>query len=236
MHPVPLAEARVAICRPRPHSRQCDELIEELEEMGVEAYVPMGGYRVGGFKLLGSGWAGNVFAAIWRGVLVAVKALRPDSRRQSMLRECLMASLAAAPGVAPRVYRCGRRAMIYRLVRGTRLSEYHGEPWRLRLVARRLLYKAYLLDITGVDHGELSRPGGQVLVENDDPYIIDYDSASVKRRPRNVTSVAAGISRLEAFQGVIRPSSDPEVRRALQLYKQRPSLDALEAIMEAMGL
>ncbi len=232
-----LREARRAVCYPRPDTPYCDRLLEELEEAGVEYYVALGSYRKPGLPLLGSGWAGNVFAAVWRGVLVAVKALRPDSRRRSMLRECLLSSLAAAYGIAPRVYACTLHSIIYRLVRGPTLSRYKpGSRWEARLVLRRLLYKAYLLDRLGVDHGELVRPGGQVLVEDSEPWIVDFDSASARRKPRNLTSLAAGVSRLPWARSMVMPSNEPRVREALRRYRRSLSLEAFEEVLEAMGL
>ncbi len=236
METLPLREAREAVCRPRPDSRHCEEVLAELEKLGVEAYVPLGGFTLSrGLRLLGAGWAGNVFAAIYDGEIVAVKVLRPDSRRRTILRECLLASLAAGLGVAPRVYRCGLRAMIMRLVRGVRLSSYK-PPGRVEalLVVRLLLFRAYLLDRVGIDHGELVRPGGQVLVENHDPFIIDYDSASVLRRPRNVTRLAAGLWRVEHLRPYIKPSSEEGVRRALRAYRSNPTLETLEEVIRAL--
>ncbi len=233
---VRLREARRAICHPDPRSPLCSRVIEELERLGVEAYLPLGPRRLpGGYRLLGRGWAGNVFAALWRGEVVAVKVTAPDSRRHSMLRECLLASIASAVGVAPRIYACSRYAMVMRLVRGPRLSEYKpGARWEAYLVLRRLLYKAYLLDRLGIDHGELTRPGGQVLVEDAEPYIIDYDSASAARKPRNLTRLVAGLSRIDWVRGVARPSTDPAVREALRSYRAEPSLEKLEEVIRAV--
>ena len=232
-----LWDARRAVCYPRPEDSYCYRLIEELVEAGVEYYLAIGRFSKPGLPLLGSGWAGNVFAALWHGELVAVKALRPDSRRRSVLRECLLMGVASAYGIAPRLFRCTLHALIYRLVEGVTLSTYKPRSsWEGRLILRRLLYKAYLLDRLGIDHGELVRPGGQVLVEESEPWIIDFDSASAKRRPRNLTSLAAGISRLEWAKGLVKPSNTPEVRSLLRAYRENPSLELFERILEAMGL
>ncbi len=232
-----LWDARRAVCYPRPETRYCDRLIEELRNAGVECYVAIGRFRKPGVPLLGSGWAGNVFAAVWRGSIVAVKALRPDSRRRSMLRECLLIGVASMYGIAPKLYKCTLHALIYRLVNGVPLSLYTpSSDWEARLVLRRLLYKAYLLDRLGIDHGELVRPGGQVLIEDSEPWIIDFDSASAARKPRNLTSIAAGISRLPWVRRLVKPSNTPEVRSVLRAYRERPSLELFERVLEAMGL
>ena len=231
-----LREARGAICYPRPSSERCKRVLEELEALGIDGYAPIGSFRKPGLPLLGSGWAGNVFAATAGGMLVAVKVLRPDSRRVTMLRECLLASIAGAYGIGPRVYKCSLHAIVYELLPGPRLSAYRpASRLEARLVIKRLVYKAYLLDKLGIDHGELVRPGGQVLLGCDhDPYIIDYDSASATRKPRNVTSLAAGPQRLPWARQLVRPSSDPALREALRRYRLHPSLENLEAVLSLL--
>ncbi|AEM38104.1 Thr/Ser protein kinase [Pyrolobus fumarii 1A] len=232
-----IEEARRAICYPRPEAPLCDALIDELRSIGVECIVPMGRFRKAGIPILGSGWAGNVFAALWNAHLVAIKALKPNSRRKSMLREALLAKIASMYGVAPRVYTFTRRLIVMKLVNGSVLASYKpSDTARALLVLRRLLYKAYILDRLGIDHGELVRPGGQVMVEDDEPYIIDFDSASALRKPRNVTSLAAGLARIPWASRLVKPSSDPSVRTVLREYRRNPTLNNFEAVLDALGL
>jgi len=60
---------------------------------------------------------------------------------------------------------------------------------------RLLFTKAYLLDSVGVDHGELSRPQDHVIVESEgyDPVFIDFEYASMNRKPHNFTSIAQAV-------------------------------------------
>ena len=61
----------------------------------------------------------------------------------------------------------------------------------MRTVVRLLFEQRRRLDSVGLDHGELSRAHKNVLVTGEDgPWILDLESASLSRRPRNLTSLA----------------------------------------------
>ena len=202
---------------------RCDRLAEELESLGIEAYLEAGSLELGGHRLLGKGWASIVFLArSKRWGIVAVKALRPGSRRRSMLPEAAAWLAASLAGAAPRLHAASLHALIYEPVKGPALGDYvpRGRAEAL-LVLRRLLYKAYMLDTIGLRHNELARPEGQVLVdaEEAEPYIIDYDSATWSG-PGNLTQLIGGLPRTPlGRQCRIHPGSEA-LRGPLRRYKQ----------------
>ncbi len=225
--------AKELVCYPKPSEPYCTALIGELVSVGVERVCSLGRYRLpSGYSILGSGWAGNVVAMLWRGRLVAVKVRKPGSRRVSMLKEGFLAGIAGAYGIGPEVYMYTRDFIIMRLVQGPRLGEYRPrERWMLRLTLRRLVFKTYLLDRLRIDHGELVRPEGQVLVENGEPLIIDYDSASCRRRPRNLTRLLTGLWRLRLIKVELSRLST-----VLRVYRLNPNLRLVELITSILGL
>ncbi|KSW11755.1 hypothetical protein CF15_02795 [Pyrodictium occultum] len=238
---IELRKATPAVCYPDPGSRLCRELLEELEEAGVTHYVNAGRIRLpGGYQLLGRGWAGNVFLAIWRGRVAAVKALHPQSRRSTILWEAAAWAAAAWLGAAPRLYTAGRLYLVADAVLGPRLDEVNEIGCgAARHLIRRLIWKAYRLDRLGLRHGELARPGGQVLIDEKslEPYIVDYDSSTLSRKPGNLTQLLAGLRRLSLTRRCTRLSgSGEELREALRSYKQAPTLESLERVLSALGL
>lgn len=52
-----------------------------------------------------------------------------------------------------------------------------------------LLERARILEEKLIEHKELSRPWKNVIVSYNRTYIIDYDSATIKEKPRNVTKL-----------------------------------------------
>jgi len=52
-----------------------------------------------------------------------------------------------------------------------------------------LLYRTKMLEDKLIEHKELTRPWKNVLVTENRTYIIDYDSASIKEKPRNISKL-----------------------------------------------
>lgn len=202
----------------------CPGLAEELERLGIEEFVEAGPVTLGGHRLLGKGWTSIVFLARSRrwGV-VAVKALRPGSRRRSMLAEAVAWLAASLAGAAPRLYAVSPRALVYRPVLGPSLGLYvPGGRAEALLVLRRLLYKAYMLDTIGLRHNELARPENQVVIDTEkgaEPYIIDYDAATWSG-PGNLTQLLGGLPRTPLGRLCSVTPGEEELRAQLRVYKQ----------------
>jgi predicted Ser/Thr protein kinase len=77
------------------------------------------------------------------------------------------------------------------LGRWLQLVPIRGSKRRVRKLIAALLDDCFRLDQIHLDHGELSSAPKNVLVDGAGiPRIVDFESASDKRRPSNVTSIA----------------------------------------------
>ncbi|NPA05431.1 MAG: hypothetical protein GXO09_04995 [Crenarchaeota archaeon] len=222
---IPLGDAVEAICYPRPGSPECRRVIAELAELGVECYLDYGRCTVGRLHMIGRGWAANVFLARMDGRPVAVKALRPDSRRRSVVWEAAAWTAAWWAGAAPEPYAWGLRVLVVEPVLGPRIEEYRAGRIRdLLYLLSRLLWKAYMLDRVGLLHGELARPHDHVLLRGGEcmpePFIVDYESSTLRRSGRsNLTQLVGGLRRLRGILGWLPGEGWEELRRILRRYR-----------------
>ena len=204
-------------------SPECSRLLEELRSAGVEEALQVGGLEVSGARLLGKGWAGFVFAALLGDEPVAVKALHPRSRRKSMEAEAAAWSIAYAAAAAPRIVAWGSRFIAYRLLTGPTLGDCipDGVAGALALVHQALTL-SWLLDLAGLRHGELARPGSHLLWDQvaGRLYIIDYDSATPSRNPGNLAQLVGGLHRVPWLRRC-SPPLPGRLRHALRLYKRQ---------------
>jgi len=219
---IPINRARRAICFPDPGSTYCDKLIESLTANGIRYFVNKGPLSIAGYNILGKGWASNVFLAILEGRTVAVKALKPGSRRASLLHEAAMLLAASSLAISPRPYKYTELFIAMQYIDGTsfiKAVEQLNAP-ELYYVLRRLLTKANLLDLMGISHNELARPHQQVLVEHGslEPYIIDFESATVSDTPSNLTQLVGGITRIQKIRNKIYIDI-ARIRNLLKRYK-----------------
>jgi putative serine/threonine protein kinase len=165
------------------------EIKKELESLGI---VPLEGgpflYR--GHRILGRGRRGVVFRGTWKGGEVALKVLRSDSARPDTRREFELTRLANSVGVGPQVFERTKRVIVMELVHGVPLRNHtelsHPE---LERCVKESLEQASRLDALGLDHGELSRAHSHVVFTERGAKIIDFDSASVLRKPHNFNSL-----------------------------------------------
>ena len=231
-------DVRDVICYPKPNSEVCIKAIKRLKDIGLECYISFGGTGSGRYRILGRGWSSNVFLARWKQSIVAVKLLRPDSRRKSMLWEGIVWSIASMYSIAPRLHALNRYFLVVDWVQGPKLENYVPKT-RLEavFVVKRLLLKAYLLDKLRIRHGELARPGGQVLLDTSvcppEPYIIDYDSATISKRPGNFTQLFGGLITINSISAILGLREKlRQVRSILKKYKHRQTISVVEEVIK----
>ena len=219
---IPIERARDAICYPDPLSEICDELIGALVRSGIVYFVNKGSITINKYRVLGKGWASIVFLARMDNRDVAVKALRPGSRRHTLLHEAAMLLAASGLNISPRPYYYDHLFIAMQYLDSIPLIDYAGQAniLELRYVLRRLLTKTYLLDLIGISHNELARPHNQVLVEKgtNEPYIIDFEAATISTNPSNLTQLVGGILRIRKIREAIGMNVS-EIRELLRDYK-----------------
>lgn len=170
--------------------------IRQLEDLRLTSLVFEGPLKLDGLSLLGKGVSSVVMVGIIEGRRVALKIRRVDSRRKDMSHESEMLQAANLAGVGPKYLGETPDVLAMELVEGQRLPIWlsglkgRGRKPRVRMTVRTLLEQCRTLDHRGLDHGELSRAHKNILVAADDyPSIVDFESASLTRRPSNFTSL-----------------------------------------------
>jgi putative serine/threonine protein kinase len=211
---------------PRPNLRQARSRIKQLVELGVERVTFEGRTKIGRLGLVGIGTVGLVVKGAGGGEEVyALKIRRADANRESMVEEFRLTQLANRVRVGAPAYGCTRDVMSMRYIRGVELEDYvraatgRGSARRVRELAHGLLNQCRKLDLIGLDHGQLSNLRKHVIVDGETPYIIDFESASQGRAPKNVTTAAQYL-----FVG---SRVSPLIRRVLSIKGPDPMLEAL---------
>jgi len=221
------------LCFPK---RECN-LAEALKSAGVEYVYDFGPRDLMGFSVLGVGFRGVVFLGEWEGKRVAIKVRRTDCFCD-MRKEAEIQRLAWP--VAPKVYKYSESFIIMEYVPYPGIESVLGAPpEELRETVIRVLKAGRELDKAGIDHGELVRPWKHVRVGETRVVILDYGSASTRRRPANVTSLVSGLllkpsppaSAIAEKLGVDRAA----LLEAVRAYKRSLSDEAFEALLSLIA-
>ena len=172
-----------------------DAILAEMKTMGVKSIIFEGPTRMGTLEVLGKGCVGIVVKAVLDDRIMALKVRRTDANRPNMKAEAKFLRIANSVGVGPVLESYSKNCILMELVPGQSLKEWlsklhsRGAAPLLRSIVRDILDQCHRLDDRGIDHGELSNANKHVIVV-DRPIIIDFESASTRRRPHNVTSCA----------------------------------------------
>jgi len=235
------------LCYPRFSLDELERRVRELRCLGVTALEFRGEKLVSGVPVLGKGCVGIVVIAHLNHKRAALKIRRVDADRSGMEHEAEMLRRANSVGVGPKLLKATENFLLMEFVEGWLLPEWvdrlegEGAKPRLRRVLRSLLEQCWRLDEVGVDHGELSRAPKHVIINvEDEPYILDFETASTQRRVSNVTSlcqylfISGGLA--EKIQRVLGKVDREGLISALRAYKRERTRERFRRILKVCGL
>jgi putative serine/threonine protein kinase len=229
--------------------------LKQLKKLGVKELILEGSSKVGKFGVLGKGCVSIVVKAKLAGGPdeVALKVRRVDANRASMKRDYELQMFVNSFGVGPRAISATEDFFAMEYIDSIKLGKWFRELKTrasrkyARKLVRSILSNCYLLDIHGLDHGELSNPSKHVLIRNNDlevkTVVIDYESASTSRRVANLTAATQFLLLESAQSAKLRKvlglraninrlrSQSSRLVTLLRSYKEHPSGEAFEKLM-----
>ena len=232
------------ICYPRPSKAELKVRLKELQELRVKALEFSGEKQAFNVPVLGKGCVGVVVIAYIDGEKAALKVRRVDADRSGMQREAEMLEKANSAGVGPRLLSVSKSFLLMQFIDGDLLPKWlekrRGKA-EVRKVLREVLEQCWRLDEAGLDHGELSHaPKHIILDQKDEPFIVDFETASVNRKPSNVTSICQFlfISGAVADEVAVELGGKDEkaIIDALKNYKNDRSRESFGNVLRACGL
>lgn len=242
---IPLSDERLrkVLAYPTSDDAVYARAVKELGAMGVEGIISAGNLDLGGFKVLGKGCVGIVLAGVLKGQTVALKVLRTDANRASLMGEGRLLSMANGCHAGPRLIAAGVNALAMEYINGSRLPQWL-EPLRpigdVRVTVSDLLGQCYRLDACGLDHGELSDARKHVLVDSEGiPHLLDFETASIRRQCRNLVSMVSYLffkDSMSALVGRYLSWDRAELVKLIKGYKEAPSEAGFKEMLRLLGL
>jgi len=226
---------------------EVESRVRQLSKLGITALDFQGRLKTDRLSVLGKGVVGIVITGVRDDRRIAVKIRRVDARRPNLIHEAELLKSANSLSVGPECLGGTPDVLAMELIEGLSLPLWleslkgRGRRARVRGMVKPLLEQCLRMDAYGLDHGELSRAHKNVIVSNDNwARILDFESASVMRRPSNFTSLAQylflGGSIARKMLRVLGPVDRHELLRCLRDYKAGGWKDAFEATTKVLGL
>ena len=210
------------ICYPRVIKTELKKRLSELRKLKITGVEFSGDKQILNLRVLGKGCVGIVVIGLRGRRRIALKIRRTDADRKNMVREAGLLRKANEVGVAPKLIGVCKDFLVMQLISGDLLPD-----WVEKKVSREdtcrvlkdILEQCWRLDIIGLDHGELSHAPKHIIVNKEQkPVIVDFETASIERRPSNVTS---------ACQFLFLNKSTPQISMKLGLEDKKSIIDAL---------
>jgi putative serine/threonine protein kinase len=230
------------ISYPRFSDGEYSERIAEMKSLGVTSLITGNGRStVNGISIAGKGWVGLVLKAKIGGITCALKIRRVDADRKDMEAEARIHAMANDAGVGPRLFGHTKNLISMEFVDGPSIAEWirSASAAEMHRVAGSVLQQCRLLDKAGIDHGELSRLGRHVIVTDELPCIIDFESASITRKTSNVTSAVQSLFLFGAVAGHMKKMlkvDNAKTIDALREYKEGRTDAGFTRVMDTLPI
>lgn len=232
------------ICYPKPRRAELRKRLKELQKLSVKAIEFSGEKEAFGIPVLGKGCVGIVAVAYKDDQKVAIKIRRVDADRPQMWHEAEMLKKANSVNVAPRLLCMSKNFLLMQFIDGVLFPKWlkkHVGKTRVRRVLREVLKQCWRLDKAGLDHGELSHAPKHIIInEKDEPFIVDFETASVNRKVSNVTSICQFLfishRVAEEVADKLGGTDKKAIIEALRNYKKDKTRENFERVLEACGL
>jgi putative serine/threonine protein kinase len=235
------------IAYPSGDPNEVESRIRQLHQLEITALDFQGRLKTDRLSILGKGVVGIVVIGVKDNQRIAVKIRRVDARRPSLVHEAELLKSANSLNVGPECLGGTADVLAMELVEGLSLPLWlgslkgRGRRARVRGVVKPLLEQCVRMDAYGLDHGELSRAHKNVIVSNTDgATILDFESASLVRRPSNFTSLTQylflGGSVARKMVRALGPVDKGGLLKCLRDYKSGGWKDAFEASTKVLGL
>jgi putative serine/threonine protein kinase len=230
------------LCYPRVSDAELQNRLGELREHGVKAVEFAGKTSAFNIPVLGKGFVGIVVIAHLERQRVALKIRRVDADRLGLQCEAQMLAKANSVQVGPRLVSVSKNFLLMQFIDGAVLPEWldaQKEKKPLRNVLNDILEQCWRLDNIGLDHGELSKAPKHLIIEKTQkPFIVDFEAASLNRKPANVTSVCqflftSGGAVARAVAEVLGERKREGIINALRLYKNDRTRENFDRVLQA---
>jgi putative serine/threonine protein kinase len=238
---------RRVICYPKCSAEELKSRLEELGRLEVTAMEFTGQKHINDLRVLGKGHVGIVIKARRKGKSIAVKIRRTDADRLTMQHEAEMLQKANKVDVGPSLQGATRNFLLMDYIRGTLFPEWlellNGEDERETFghVLRSALEQAWRLDEAGLDHGELSNAPRHIIVKADnEPCLVDFETASTSRRVSNVTSLCQYFflrrSTADLVARILGDIDEDRLINALRKYKRARNRENFLNVLVKSGI
>lgn len=172
--------------------------------MASSKFIPQTGEKIlkelRDCEFIREGWRGKIYKGVLDGIEVVVKIARTPSLSENIRREGEIIEIANSSNIGPRLILYGYDFVVEEFINGCHLKEMLDRKDIIYDVLYDLLLQARTLDELMISKDEMHRPYTNVIVVERRPVLIDFESAKITKRPKNVTQLFSFILSFLRFE------------------------------------
>lgn len=231
------------LCYPRFDEVEFRKRLKELQKLGINALEFRGEKEAFNTPVLGKGYVGIVTIAYRKKEKIALKIRRVDADRPRMQQEAELLKKANSVNVGPKLLGVSKNFLLMQFIDGDLLPKWlekQRKKTQIKKVLREILEQCWRLDEIGLDHGELSYAPKHIIVGRKDlPFLVDFETASLKRKPSNVTSICqflfiSGVVAKKVAEKLGEKDKKAIIER-LRCYKNNRTRENFERVLRVCG-
>jgi HemK-related putative methylase len=141
-------------------------------------------------KYFSKGHRGLLYTGILKKIKVAIKIKNPKSGALERIQnESKWLKRINKKNIGPKVLIYGKDYFAYKFIDGAFILDYlsKSDKKNIKKALIDIFEQMYLLDSMNVNKGEMHHPVKHVLVENNKPFLIDFERMRYTNKPSNVT-------------------------------------------------
>ena len=233
------------ITYPKYNISDIENRIKELNQLKINTIIFEGNVHFGSTHVLGKGCESVVVKAKFNDQIFALKIRRTDSSRFNLNNEVEYLRLANSVDVGPKLKNYTDNMILMELITDITLSTWienlssNDSALHLKNNIRDLLVQCRKLDNIGLDHGELSNLFKHVFV-GEKTSILDFESSSISRRVKNVSSAIQWLFIGGPFSPKIRDylniSNVDDVKNYTKLYKSKMNDSSFDNLLKCIKI
>jgi putative serine/threonine protein kinase len=218
--------------------------IKEIQSLGVKSIISRGRLKIGKFEIAGKGCVSLVMRSeSYDNSICALKIRRIDANRSDMHQEVRLHSIANSVGIGPKILAHSKNIILMEFVEGLSIADWIerddniADSEIVHKIVSDILEQCYTLDKVNLDHGQLSYLNHHVIISKSAKVtIIDFESASDRRRPSNVTCAShslllSGFISKKIIDILCLQNKKERLFNTLKLYKLSQSKDNFDKIL-----
>ncbi|MEM1662073.1 MAG: hypothetical protein QXO78_01885 [Desulfurococcaceae archaeon] len=242
LHPIDPGDPYVKfiLCYPKHDCEEFSSRVKELLDWGISNLVELG-KNILGFRVLGKGYS-SIATLAYRGCEKGfLKIRRLDSRRASLEFEGLILDFLDRFNIVPKPMFYSKNFVFMEYLDDCiPIGEFIDKSQNnidynslIKTIAK-TTYTLYIPDFYGINHSELSRPGDHIYICRNGVRIIDWESATIKSKPNNVSSFISYLTNRPVVRRKLSNRVLDELIHALRMYKKTYSIKKLQSVVRIL--